>query len=96
MHWDFILPKLTCSPRSGEVASYVLHEYMRFKKCRLSSLIEENGFEIKSISVCGGVYGLMGHERRVQRKRLILALWLDRRFPDIKDTLNRMCTASYK
>jgi hypothetical protein len=88
MHWDFLLPKLTYSPRSGEVVSYVLHEYMRFTKYRRSSLIEENGFEIKSISVCGGVYGLMGHERRVQRKLLILALCHKRHAqPDVRRCL---------
>src|SRR5512139_1437699 len=108
MHWDFLLPKLTCSPRSGEVVSYVLHEYMRFTKYGLSLLIEQNGFEIKSISPCGGVYALLGqiflshlHERGVQKKLLNklvnkLALWLDRRFPDTEDTLNWMCIAVCK
>jgi SAM-dependent methyltransferase len=86
----------------------VPYDYLRFTKYGLSSLIEQYGFEIKSISPCGGVYALLGqiflshlHERGVQKKllnRLVnsLALWLDRRFPDTEDTLNWMCIAVRK
>lgn len=83
-------------------------DYLRFTRYGLSSLVEQNGFEVKSISPCGGVYALLGqiflshlHERGVQKKwvnKLVnrLALWLDRRFPDTEDTLNWMCIAVRK
>ena len=86
----------------------VPYDYLRFTKFGLTALAEQHGFEIKSISACGGVYALLGqiflshlHERGVKRRlfnKLInkLALWLDRRFPDTEDTLNWMCIAVRK
>ena len=83
----------------------VPYDYLRFTKYGLSVLIEQNGFEIKSISPCGGVYALLGqiflshlHERGFHGKLVFtlvnrLALWLDKRIHDPEDTLNWMCIA---
>ncbi len=83
----------------------VPYDYFRFTKYGLTTLLQRHGFAIKSISSCGGVYALLGqiflshlHERGIQKKwvnRLInrVAMWLDRRYPDMEDTLNWMCIA---
>lgn len=83
----------------------VPYDYLRFTKYGVRTLLEQHGFEVKSISPCGGVYALMGqiflshrHELGFGRKwvnRWVnrLAIWLDSRYPDTEDTLNWMCIA---
>lgn len=78
-------------------------DYLRFTKYGLKTLLEQHGFDIKTITPCGGVYALLGqiflshlHERGVQKKlvnKIVnrVAMWLDARYPDTEDTLNWMC-----
>ncbi len=83
----------------------VPHDYWRFTRHGLESLLTRGGFAVDEISPTGGVFALMGQillntlrERHVVRPRLFqfinrMALWLDRRFPDGEDTINWMCLA---
>jgi SAM-dependent methyltransferase len=83
----------------------VPYDFFRFTKYGLIEVLKRNGFEITSIASTGGVYSLLGQiflnhlaERGIQRKHLFrcinrLALWLDRKIPDLEDTINWMCIA---
>lgn len=83
----------------------VPHDYYRFTRYGLESLLKRAGFMVASITPTGGVFALMGQillntisERFIRKPRLFrlinrLALWLDRRYPDGDDTINWMCLA---
>lgn len=83
----------------------VPYDYWRFTQYGLTSLLERQGFTIKSISSCGGVYALLGqiflshlHERGVRKawlNKLVnrVAMYLNQRWNDTDDTLNWMCIA---
>ena len=83
----------------------VPHDYYRFTRYGLQSLIARAGLTIESITPTGGVFALLGqilisglYERGVRRRGVFRAinritLWLDRRYPDGDDTINWMCLA---
>ena len=81
------------------------YDYHRFTRYGLIEYLTRHGFNIKSMSQCGGVYALLGQiflnhlsERGVRKKfvyRYInqLFLYLDQKFYDPEDTINWMCIA---
>lgn len=83
-------------------------DYFRFTKYGLTNLLEKNGFVMKTIHPCGGVYALIGqiflshlHERGIKKRWLNkcinkLAFFLDKKVKDTEDTLNWMCVAERK
>ena len=84
----------------------VPNDYFRFTKYGISSLLHQHGFEVQSMTACGGAYAVLGqmflshlHERGIQRRGINkfinrLSLWLDRKYPDSEETLNWMCVAT--
>lgn len=83
----------------------VPYDFLRFTRYGLIEYLSQNGFGIKNITPCGGVYALIGQiflnhlvERGIHNKlafRLInrTSLWLDNKFSDTDDTINWMCIA---
>ena len=83
----------------------VPYDFLRFTRFGLTRLLEEHGFAIANLSPCGGVYVLIGQifldhlaERGIKARivcRIVnwIALALDRKFPDMEDTLNWQCIA---
>ncbi len=83
----------------------VPYDYFRFTKYGLIELLSRHGFEVRNMTPCGGVYALLGqiflnhlNERGFYKKfvyRIVnrAALWLDKKIPDLDDTLNWMCIA---
>jgi SAM-dependent methyltransferase len=81
------------------------YDFLRFTRFGIARLLEKHGFGIKNLEPCGGVYVLMGQifldhlaERGVKPRivfRIVnrIALFLDRKFPDMEDTLNWQCLA---
>ena len=81
----------------------VPYDYFRFTRHGLAEVMAVNGFEVRHIMPCGGVYALLGQiflshlaEKGLRKKRLFrlvnrLAMWLDKKIPDYEDTLNWMC-----
>jgi SAM-dependent methyltransferase len=84
----------------------VPYDFLRFTRFGLSRLLEKHGFVIENLESCGGVYVLIGQifldhlaERGIKARivcRIVnrIALFLDRKFPDMEDTLNWQCIAS--
>jgi SAM-dependent methyltransferase len=82
------------------------YDFFRFTRFGLTRLVEKHGFAIKNLEPCGGVYVLMGQifldhlaERGVKARivyRMVnwIAPFLDRKYPDMEDTLNWQCVAS--
>jgi SAM-dependent methyltransferase len=82
------------------------YDFLRFTRFGLTRLLEKHGFAIGNLEPCGGVYVLMGQtfldhlaERGVKARivfRVVnwIALFLDRRYPDLEDTVNWHCIAS--
>ncbi len=80
-------------------------DYLRFTRYGLTELLRKAGFGEISITPSGGVYSLLGQiwlnhlSERGAGRRLVnrcvnhLALWLDRKNPDLDDTINWMCIA---
>jgi SAM-dependent methyltransferase len=83
----------------------VPYDYLRFTRYGLTIFLERHGFEIKDLSPTGGVFSLLGqifvnhlvyrkyYGKNVFRIINLLALWLDKKYPDTDDTLNWMCLA---
>lgn len=83
----------------------VPYDFWRFTRHGITHALSHHGFTIKDLTPCGGVYALIGqiwlshlNERGYNRARVYkwvsrLALWLDRKNPDLDDTLNWMCIA---
>jgi SAM-dependent methyltransferase len=81
------------------------YDFLRFTRFGLTRLLEKHGFAIKNLEPCGGVYVLMGQifldhlAKRGVKNRILYrvlnqtALFLDRKFPDLEDTLNWQCLA---
>lgn len=81
------------------------HDYWRFTRFGVLALLEEQGIQVVDLSPCGGAWALLGqvlnsHLAETRRGsslvfRLInqLALWMDRRFPDLDETIGWMCVA---
>jgi SAM-dependent methyltransferase len=82
------------------------YDFLRFTRFGLTRLLEKHGFAIRNLEPCGGVYVLMGQifldhlaEQRIKARivyRIVnwIALALDRKYPDVEDTLNWQCIAS--
>ena len=83
----------------------VPYDFLRFTRFGLTRLLEKHDFAIKNLEPCGGVYVLMGQifldhlaERGIKSRtvyRIVnwTALFLDRKYPDMEDTLNWQCIA---
>ena len=83
-------------------------DYWRFTRYGLTEILDSNGFEVESMTPCGGAFALIGQilashlDESGVRKRWLLrglnrcALWLDRRRHDTEDTLLWMCVARRK
>jgi SAM-dependent methyltransferase len=88
----------------------VPYDFLRFTRFGLTRLLRKHGFAIENLEPCGGVYVLIGQifldhlaewgiktrivYRMVNRMVNWIALFLDRKFPDMEDTVNWQCIAS--